>query len=347
MKNKLLLLFWMILGQNYSNAQTDTTTIGNILNIDSIIKVADQFSSQQKYVDAVNTLYNALYDQPKYCIIKHKYLKAYFLSGSSSINFATDVLNNTPFENHDCSPWSVEERCEAMELLSHYFFFEAMKANYNSAKIDSMFIYADSIKLLCNRTPSFPGFEAEAANRKQALASLNPTASTYGILQIIDRIDNPDSVRSLFKLAFQLAETKEDYFDLGWKLSNSNQYKESMNCYRKLFDISNDDKTKREAYNFQVGILIDQNLIDSAIHVQSRLPSKLKLSAEDICDNKEQVGDIYFNAGKYTAAIKQYDLTLAGTNDLAHKSHLYKKISDAYYKMGDVKNGYKFYIMAQ
>lgn len=202
MRKQILITFYLLACLLSSQAQNTQPANENNLNVDSIIQVSDQLSAQQRYVEALNTLVHALYDHPKYCIVKHKYLKLYYLSGASSVNFATDVLNNTPFENHDCGPWTDEERCEAMELLAHHHYSEAAgnmaKGNeYIKDDIQKMFVYGDSMKLVCDRIPSFPGYSSQDKKRKAEKIRLNPTESTDGILTKIDKNRKPDSIKTL------------------------------------------------------------------------------------------------------------------------------------------------------
>lgn len=349
----IIVFVLLMLSISHENANGQTP------NMDEIISSVKKYVSNKEFNNAFVTLRSAD-GLPRQCEATHLRLEVFHalslvndpgnyqfeFDQSARINackFAHDVLNNK-----ECQPWSMKEKCMAMDLIARDFSYEI--------KYDSMQLYVDSITSFGYKpTFKYEGLLNRQIKEREENANLIKTFD--GIMQVAS-IVKPDSTKKLYDLAFTKASTWDEFMRLarGYEegiLSNSHNgetyhdHSRAIKCYEKSFVLATTTNEKVASYNFQVGIVADLNLLDSAIQMQKRLPSKVKLDKYQTCQNKVAVGDLYYNHAQYQKALTQYQTALLIISGPEQNSTVCGRISECYYKLGDVKNGSKYYYMSQ
>lgn len=237
-----------------------------------------------------------------------------------------------------CGPWATKERCQVMEILAFSFsvrFYTGQELNaVAESGLDSMYMYADSMNILCGTIPAFEEYSQISKFRtyRESIkeAQRKQKAESDSIAEELKR--NP---------------TTDYLISQGNTYKGRGDYAQAMESYKKAFQVAKNSDEQYSAYSSQIDIIPEEYLPDSAIHMLQRLPSKVKLDKWRSCQIKAEIGDLYFNVGKYQQALSNYQAALKIYDTPVQYSKICDMLSRCYYKLGDLANGKKYRLMAE
>ena len=269
-----------------------------------------------------------------------KFLNNSTVSYESTVNEYLTFINTGKF-----GPWTKEEKCQVMELKAfslspHYYegwaatnhYFNSDKSDWTNgdfveANVDTMFMYTDSMKSF----GCVPKFEDFAKVDKLRSYRENVKAESRKALAESDSIAND----------LKKHPTAQYLTSQAIAFKSNGDYEQALRCYKQAYKVAKTDEDKFGAYMSQIEMIDEKYLPDSAVRMWQRCTVN-----GYACRIKMEIGTLYFQAGKYEKALTAFKAALATNPEPLERNSVCEAMSDTYYKLGDIANGKKYYMMS-